>query len=160
MLHIPSLFQEVGPSCNLLVLDCSCIFFQLWGPWLSVLPSLSYALLAWFILETYLDYTFWFSSQSISLHDTLFSFSFSFSFSFISLWDTFSPFFKVVFLNLFLWESQSEQGRGRERRKRESLHTVSMEPDMGLQLTNCEVMTCAKTKSDAWLTEPPRYPVL
>ena len=43
-------------------------------------------------------------------------------------------------------ERQSEWGRGRERgRKRiRRLHTVSTEPDTGLELTNREIMTSAE----------------
>ena len=39
-------------------------------------------------------------------------------------------------------------GRDRERRDRipGRLCTVSVEPDMGLELTNCEIMTRAKIK--------------
>ena len=52
-----------------------------------------------------------------------------------------------------------KQGRGRKRgRKRipSRLHTVSTEPDMGLKLTNCEIMTWAEIKSRTlnWLSYP------
>ena len=58
----------------------------------------------------------------------------------------------TIFLNvLILRERERERGKGRDREEREGissrLHTVSMEPDAGLKLTNCEVVTWAKIKS-------------
>ena len=52
-------------------------------------------------------------------------------------------FFKLIYL---LRESKStcEQGRGRERGREKipsSLQAISMEPDAGLESTNCEIMT-------------------
>ena len=41
-------------------------------------------------------------------------------------------------------ETECEQGRGRERgrhRIRSKLQAVSTEPDVGLELGNCEIMT-------------------
>ena len=40
-------------------------------------------------------------------------------------------------------ERKSEQGRdrGREKKIPSRLHTASMVPDVGLELTNCEIMT-------------------
>ena len=41
-------------------------------------------------------------------------------------------------------------GRGRERGRERipsRLHTVSAEPDVGLETTNCEIMTWVETKS-------------
>ena len=41
-------------------------------------------------------------------------------------------------------EQAHEQGRGRERGRERipsKLHAVSAEPDVGLDLTNCEIMT-------------------
>ena len=56
------------------------------------------------------------------------------------------------------------QGRGRERgRKRipSRLHTISAEPNVGLDLMNCEIMTRAKIKSlDAQPPEPLRCPLI
>ena len=43
-----------------------------------------------------------------------------------------------------------EQGRGRERRREKissRLHAASTEPDVGLKLTNHEIMTRAEIKS-------------
>ena len=57
-------------------------------------------------------------------------------------------------------EHKQRKGREREMRKRipSSLHAVSVETSVGLELTHCEITTRAKTKS--WtlnrLTEPPR----
>ena len=62
----------------------------------------------------------------------------------------------MVFLSLWIYfererERERVPGRGRERGERErerereripsSLRTVSTEPDAGLELTNCEIMT-------------------
>ena len=41
-------------------------------------------------------------------------------------------------------ERECEQGKGRERGRERipsRLHTVSVEPNMGLEPTNCEIMT-------------------
>ena len=58
-----------------------------------------------------------------------------------------------IFLSLFILRereresergSMSEQGSGRERRRERipsRLHTASTEPDTGLELPNCEIMT-------------------
>ena len=53
--------------------------------------------------------------------------------------------FKFCLLILREKEREQEQGRGREGvRERERipsrLHTGSVEPDVGLELTNCEIM--------------------
>ena len=64
------------------------------------------------------------------------------------------------FLNVYLFilrkreekEREREQGRDREKERERiptSLHAVSAEPDMGLDLTNCEIMTGTEIKSDA-----------
>ena len=56
-------------------------------------------------------------------------------------------FLRDIFLSLFIYfqrdrESTNEQGRGRERGRIPSrLHAVSIEPDTGLKLRNCEVLT-------------------
>ena len=51
-------------------------------------------------------------------------------------------FFK--FLKFILRGREYEQGRSREREEERipsRLHTVRLEPDEGLELTNCEIMT-------------------
>ena len=63
-----------------------------------------------------------------------------------------------LFLNFFkcftdFWEREGEQGRGRERggrkqRIQSGLCADSREPDSGLELTNRETMTRAKTLTD------------
>ena len=61
----------------------------------------------------------------------------------------------IIFLSLFIYFER----RGRERwRKRISsrLHTVSTEPDEGLDPMNHEIMTWAKIKS--WMLNHLRYP--
>ena len=75
-------------------------------------------------------------------------------------------FFFLIFLHLFILEKQSEtkheRGRGREKETQNlkqapgSQQAVSTEPDAGLEPTNCEIMTWAK--SDAQQTETPRRP--
>ena len=67
---------------------------------------------------------------------------------------------KVLFIYL---EREHKQGRGRERKgEREyqvNSELISTEPDAGLDLTNCEIMTWAETKSRMLQsTEPPRCP--
>ena len=57
--------------------------------------------------------------------------------------------FKVY---LFFWEREStSRGGGQRERKRERmprrLCTVSTKPDAGVEITHCEIMTWAKTKS-------------
>ena len=67
---------------------------------------------------------------------------------------------QFFFLNVYLFLRESEWDRGRDRgreggrereRERErissKLHEVSAEPDMGLELTNREIMTWAEIKS-------------
>ena len=40
------------------------------------------------------------------------------------------------------FEREHEQGRGREQERIPSrLHTISAEPDVGLEPTNCKIMT-------------------
>ena len=58
-------------------------------------------------------------------------------------------------------ETEHEQGRAESEGDTDSetgsrLHTVSTEPDVGLELTNRGIMT--SLKSDAHLTEPSRRP--
>ena len=59
---------------------------------------------------------------------------------------------KLYFFNVFFYvylffrqrETEHEQGRGRERgrhRIRNRLQALSTEPDAGLKLTDCEIMT-------------------
>ena len=63
-------------------------------------------------------------------------------FIFIMIW---------IFLHLFLYfEKERERaraGEGQRERISSRLHTVSLEPDAGLELTNHEVMTLAETRS-------------
>ena len=50
-------------------------------------------------------------------------------------------FFKFIFRER---EREHEQRRGREKGRKEiprRLHAVSAEPNVGLELTNCEIMT-------------------
>ena len=55
--------------------------------------------------------------------------------------------------------SEHEQGRaGREGESQAGSTTVSAEPDAGLELTNCEIMTWAETKNQRltfWATQAP-----
>ena len=60
------------------------------------------------------------------------------------------------------WERQRYQERERTPGR---LHTVSTEPDVGFQLTNCEITTRAETTSQtlkhvSHLGTPPRKPTL
>ena len=65
------------------------------------------------------------------------------------------PTYNYNFFNVYLfilkereWESTSEGGAGRRRDRIPSrLHAVSAEPDVGLKLTNCEIMIWAEIKS-------------
>ena len=72
---------------------------------------------------------------------------------------------KKFFLTLiYFWERQTEHKSGVEEereRVRESeavsrLWAVSTQPNTGLELMSCEIMTWAKVRH--WLTEPPRCP--
>ena len=70
-------------------------------------------------------------------------------------------FLKSIYL--FLRETETvpvgEEQRERERERIPSrLHTISAESDTGIELTNHEIMTWAKTKSLTQPTEPPRCP--
>ena len=50
----------------------------------------------------------------------------------------------IIYLFIQLGEIERKQGRGRERRRGRipsRLHTVSAEPDVGLELTSQEIMT-------------------
>ena len=66
-------------------------------------------------------------------------------------WHLIHSLFFLFFFNVYLFlrqrETEHEQGRGRERgrhRMRNRLQAVSTEPDEGLELTNCEIMTWAE----------------
>ena len=68
---------------------------------------------------------------------------------------------------MFIFERESTWGRGREREgDTESeagfrLQAVSTEPDAGLELINCEIMTRAQTKSQTLnLLSHPGTPIL
>ena len=58
-------------------------------------------------------------------------------------------FILFIFLNVYLFsrqrETEHEQGRGRETETESEagprLRTISTEPDAGLELTSCEIMT-------------------
>ena len=71
-----------------------------------------------------------------------------------------------MFLKVYLfWETQEHVagGRRRERGRISSrLHTVSVEAGAGLELMNCEIMTCAEVQGQMLNrlqpTEPPRSP--
>ena len=70
-------------------------------------------------------------------------------------------FLYIYSLFIYFWETASAWERGRERereRERESQtgSTLSSEPDMGLDLTNCEIMTWAKIQiwTLNWLSHP------
>ena len=75
-------------------------------------------------------------------------------------------FFFFLFWSLFIWETERERvgerqrERGRERIP-SRLHTVTVEPDVGLKLTNRKIMTWAEMKSwmPNWLSHPgaPQY---
>ena len=78
--------------------------------------------------------------------------------------------FIYLFFNVLLFifgretQTQHDQGRGRERQgDTESqggsrLWAVSTEPNMGLELTNCEIMTWAKVGClTDWATQAPRF---
>ena len=75
-------------------------------------------------------------------------------------WATQAPLY-INFFNVYLYlreraragEGQTEGDRGSKAGSR--LCADSREPDMGLKLTNCEIMT--EPKSDAQPTEPPRH---
>ena len=75
---------------------------------------------------------------------------------------------KFFFIGSFLlkfihfWETEHEQGRGREREgDTESeagsrIWAVSTEPDTGLELTNCEIMTWAQVRGlTDWAIQAP-----
>ena len=55
------------------------------------------------------------------------------------------PFFKYLFIFEREGERESTRTSGEGQRERERilsrLHAVSTEPDLGLELTNCEIMT-------------------
>ena len=56
-----------------------------------------------------------------------------------------------------MWEGQRERERGRVRIPGR-LQAVSTEPNAGLYLTNCEIMTRVDIKSRTQPTEPHRSP--
>ena len=69
----------------------------------------------------------------------------------------------IFFFNLYFWErerkTEHEQGRSTERERdrmwsRLRFWAVSTEPDAGLKLTDCEIMTWAKVRhSTDWATQ-------
>ena len=89
-----------------------------------------------------------------------------------SLWKTVWRFltkWNIVFffwsLFIYLWEREHKQRRGRERGRQKipsRLHTVSSEPNVGLELTNREIMTRAEIQSWTfnWLSCPDTPPYL
>ena len=68
------------------------------------------------------------------------------------------------FLSLFIYferPCEHQLGRGREmgrERIPSKRHVVNMKPDVGLELTNREIMTWVEIQSDNQLTKPPRHP--
>ena len=57
--------------------------------------------------------------------------------------------FPVCVLNFIYIDRQSKWGKSRVRDRERilvSLHTVSAEPDVGLELTNREIMTCVEVR--------------
>ena len=66
----------------------------------------------------------------------------------------------LLFLSLFIWERQSENGGGAERegvqRIQNGLCVDSRQLDAGLELMNCEIMTWAEVGSlTNWATQAP-----
>ena len=75
-------------------------------------------------------------------------FKFFFFFTFIYLWKTETE---------RKWEMGRERGRQRIRSRLQAL-AVSTEPDAGLELTNCEIMTWAEVGHPAnWATQAPLH---
>ena len=65
---------------------------------------------------------------------------------------------KMLFIHLRKWES-AWAGEGQRERILSRLHAASAEPDAGLKLTNCEIMTWAEIKSQMltnWATQMPQ----
>ena len=81
------------------------------------------------------------------------------------IWDDkYELFSFLTFIYYWETETEHEHGRGRERGgDTESevvsrLWAVSTEPDAGLELTTCEVMTWAKVRRlTDWATQAPQY---
>ena len=71
------------------------------------------------------------------------------SFLYISLKQLNSLYFKVFLFNVNLFEREGEREEERERHTESEassrLWAVRTEPNMGLELTNCEIMTRAKS---------------
>ena len=100
----------------------------------------------------------WYPDQSCGGYATVLPFLLHFIFKYI--------------LSLFIYFERErerahvcQQGRGRERGKERipsRLYTVSMEPNVGLDLTKREIMIWAKIKSQAhehWVTQEPVYSI-
>ena len=72
--------------------------------------------------------------------------------------------FILIFMFLFLREIECEWGRGSERETGSEvgsrLWAVSAEPDMGLELTDCEIMTWAKGTPTNWAIQAPLFVLL
>ena len=74
---------------------------------------------------------------------------------------------KKCFLMFILWEREREEEQGEGQREREGeripsrLHTVTAEPDVGLETTNCEIITWAKASRvrclTNWATQAPKF---
>ena len=66
--------------------------------------------------------------------------------------------FFLFFLSLFIyfWDRDRTSRGGAEREWKGEYHIVPMEPDVGLKLTNCKIMTWAQTKS--WMLNWLSYP--
>ena len=73
---------------------------------------------------------------------------------------------KIFLMFIYYWETDTEreQGRGRERggdtesEAGSRLRAISTEPDTGLELTNCEIMTWAEVgRLTNWATQAPLW---
>ena len=68
-----------------------------------------------------------------------------------------------MFLFIFETETEHKQGRGREREREtepevgSKLWALSTEPDSGVKLTDCEIMTWAEVRGlTDWATQAPQ----
>ena len=64
--------------------------------------------------------------------------------------------FLIIFFSVYFWEGERERERERERENPKQAHTVSEEPNVGLDLMNHDFMTWAEIKSQVlnWLSHP------